>query len=160
MKNIRRDLMRIIAIIAFLALLTMSSIAGAVDFKLGEFNISMNTAATIDHISYASDTYSDYEVNEATFELPLFLSYKVTVLRSLSKPAEEFKGTPIAGFASVSDIKMDGKPAVMILANKFTTVEYVKDDKTLITLQIKEPEGTDFSDSIAETIKSFKATRA
>jgi hypothetical protein len=132
--------------------------AEAVEFKLGEFNISMNTPAPIDHISYTSDTYDDHETNKATFELPLFLNYKVTVLRSLSKPVEEFKSTPITSMASVSDIEMDGKPAVMVLANKFTTVEYVKDDKTLITLQIKESEGTDFSDSIAETIKSFNAT--
>jgi hypothetical protein len=54
---------------------------------------------------------------------------------------------------------MDGKPAVMITAGRFTTVEYVKDDKALITLQIKEAKGTDSSNSIAATIKSFKATR-
>lgn len=154
--------MRLISIIAFLTLTIYAGNAGAVEFKLGEFNIAMNPPGTVDHISYASDTYDDFEVNTATFETPVLptLWYKVTVLRSLSKPVEEFKSTPIAGLASVSDTEMDGKPAVMILANKFTTVEYVKDDKTLITLRFEEAEGTDSSNSIAETIKSFKATRA
>jgi hypothetical protein len=154
--------MKLIAIIAFLALLALNAgNAEAVEFKLGEFNISMNTPETIDHISYASDTYSDYEVNKATFKLPLFLSYEVTVLSSLSKPAEEFKSTPIPGPSVViSNTTMDGMSAVIVIANQYTTVEYVKDEKTLITLQIKEAVGTDFSDSIAETIKSFKATRA
>jgi hypothetical protein len=119
----------------------------------------MTPPATVDHISYASDTYSEAEVYKATFTTGLFLSYTVTVLKSLSKPVEEFKSTPISGIASVSDTEMDGKPAVMILANKFTTVEYVKDDKTLITLRFEEAEGTDSSNSIAATIKSFKATR-
>jgi len=134
--------------------------AGAVDFKLGEFSITMNPPETVDHISYASDPYDDIEVNTATIK-DLFLTYKVTILKSLSEPVEEFKSTPIPGYYdSLSDTKMDGKSAVMILANKFTTVEYVKDDKTLITLRFEEAEGTDSSNSIAETIKSFKATRA
>jgi len=154
--------MKIIAIL-MLAMLLYAGNAGAVEFKLGEFNISMKPPETVEHISYASDTYDDYEVNTATFETPRFigiLSYKVTILKSLSKPVEEFKSTPISGYYdSLSDIEMDGKPAVMILANQFTTVEYVMDDKTLITLQFKEAEGTDSSKSIAETIKGFKATR-
>jgi hypothetical protein len=54
---------------------------------------------------------------------------------------------------------MDGKPAVMLTAGRFTTVEYVKDDKALITLRFEEAEGTDSSNSIASTIKSLKATR-
>lgn len=135
--------------------------AGAVEFNLGEFNISMTPPETVDHISYKSDTYSTAEVNGATFETGLFLlSYEVTVAKVLSGPVEELKGTPIPGYYDpLTDIEMDGKPAVMILANKFTTVEYVKDDKTLITLQFEEAEGTDSSNSIAATIKSFKATR-
>jgi len=133
--------------------------AGAVEFKLGEFNITMNPPATVDHISYASDTYSDFEVNEATFET-VFLSYIVTVLKPLSGPVEGFKSTPISGYYdTLSNTTMDGKPAVEVLAGQFTTVEYVKDDKALITLQFKEAEGTDSSNSIAETIKGFKATR-
>ncbi len=151
--------MRSIAFIAFLALTLCAGNAGAVEFKLGEFNIAMNPPATVDHISYGSDPYDDIEVNTATIK-DLFLTYKVTILKSLSKPVEEFKSTPIPGYYdSLSDTEMDGKPAVMILANKFTTVEYVKDDKTLITLRFEEAEGTDSSNSIASTIKSFRATR-
>jgi len=151
--------MKIIAIL-MLAMLLCAVNAEAVDFKLGEFDITMNPPATVDHISYASDPYDDIEVNTATIK-DLFLTYKVTILKSLSKPVEEFKSTPIPGYYdSLSDTKIDGKSAVMILANKFTTVEYVKDDKTLITLRFEEAEGTDSSNSIAQTIKSFKATRA
>lgn len=131
----------------------------AVEFKLGEFNISMIPPATVDHISYTSDPYSDFEVNGATFNAD-FISYTVTILKPLSGPVEEFKSTPIPGrYDSLSNTEMDGKPAVTILAGKFTTVEYVKDDKALITLRFEEDEGTDSSNSIAETIKSFKATR-
>lgn len=151
--------MRLIAIVAFLALALYAGNAGAIEFKLGEFNIVMNPPATVDHISYGSDPYDDIEVNTATIK-DLFLTYKVTILKSLSKPVEDFKSTPISGIASVSDTEIDGKPAVMILANKFTTVEYVKDDKTLITMRFEEAEGTDSSNSIAATIKSFRATRA
>ena len=159
--NPGKDLMRLISIMAFLALLALNAgNAEAVDFKLGEFNITMNPPATVDHISYASDTYSQAEVTKATFETGLFLKYKVTVTKALSVPVEELKSTPIRGLASLSDIEIDGKPAVMILANQFTTVEYVKDDKTLITLRFEEAEGTDSSNSIAATIKSFRATRA
>jgi hypothetical protein len=150
----------VLGLIFFLIIVLYAGNVEAVEFKLGEFNIAMTPPETVEHISYASDTYSTAEVNKATFKTGLFLSYEVTVLRSFSKPVEEFKGTPIAGLASVSDIEMDGKPAVIILANQFTTVEYVKDNTTLITLQFKEAEGTDSSKSIAETIKGFKATRA
>jgi hypothetical protein len=160
LKEERRDLMKSIAIVAFLALALYAGNAGAVEFKLGEFNITMNPPATVDHISYGFDPYDDIEVNTATIK-DLFLTYKVTILKSLSKPVEEFKSTPIPGYYdSLTNIEMDGKPAVMILANKFTTVEYVKDDKALITLRFEEAEGTDSSNSIATTIKSFKATRA
>lgn len=154
--------MKILTVL-MLAMLIYAGNAVAVEFKLGEFNISMTPPETVDHISYTSDTYDDYEVNTATFETPILpiLRYKVTVLKSSSKPVEEFKGTPIPGYYdSLTDIEIDDKPAVIILANKFTTVEYVKDDKTLITLQFEEAEGTDSSNLIAETIKSFKTTRA
>jgi hypothetical protein len=150
--------MRQMAIIVLLGLILCVGNAEAVEFKLGEFNISMTPPET-GHISYASDTYDESVINTATISPPLFLSYKVTVLTSLSKPIEEFKSTPISGYGSLSNIEMDGKPAVMILANQFTTVEYVKDNNTLITLQFEETEGTDSSNSITETLKSFRATR-
>jgi len=150
--------MKTIAIL-MLAMLLYAGNAEAVEFKLGEFNIAMNPPATVDHISYTSDTYDVADINTANFG-DLFIKYKVTVSKLLSGPMEAIKSTPIPGLASVSDIEIDGKPATMILANKFTTVEYVKDDKTLITLRFEEAEGTDSSNSIAATIKSFKATRA
>jgi hypothetical protein len=149
--------MRLISIIAFLALALYAGNAEAVDFKLGEFNIAMDPPATVDHISYASDTYSQAEVTKATFETGFFLSYTVTVLKPLTISVEECKSTPISG--KWSSTTMDGKPAVMLKAGRFTTVEYVKDDKALITLRFEEAEGTDSSNSIASTIKSFKATR-
>lgn len=151
--------MRLIAIIAFLTLTLYTVNAGAVEFKLGEFNIAMDPPATVDHISYASDTYDEAEINTATFG-DLFIDYKVTVSKLLSGPMEALKSTPIPGYYdSISDIEIDGKPATMILANKFTTIEYIKDDKTLITLRFEDAEGTDSSKSIAATIKSFNATR-
>lgn len=153
--------MRLIAIIAFLTLTLYAVNAEAVEFKLGEFNISMNPPEEAGHISYTSDTYDEAEINGAKFSPDLFLSYEVTVTKALSSPIEELKSTPVPGYYdSLTYITMDGKPAVMILARQFTTVEYVKDDKTLINLQFKEAEGTDSSNSIAATIKSFKATRA
>ncbi len=149
-----------VLLIGILVLALYAGNAGAVEFKLGEFNISMTPPETVDHISYASDAYSDFEVNEATFNPGLFLGYKVTILKTLSGPVEGFKSTPIPGhYDALSNIEMDGKPAVMILANQFTTVEYVKDDKALITMQFEEAEGTDSSNSIAATIKSFRAMR-
>jgi len=150
--------MKVIAIL-MLAMLLCAVNAEAVDFKLGEFSISMDPPENAGHISYTSDTYDVADINTANFG-DLIIKYKVTVSKLLSGPMEAIKSTPIPDLASVSDIEIDGKPAVMILANKFTTVEYVKDDKTLITLRFEEAEGTDSSNSIAQTIKSFKATRA
>jgi hypothetical protein len=151
---------KICVLIALMVLMISAGNAGAVEFKLGEFNIAMDPPATVDHISYTSDTYSQAEVSGATFKTGLYLSYKVTVAKALSVPVEELKSIPIRGLASLSEIEIDGKPAVMILTNQFTTIEYVKDDKTLITLQFEEAEGTSSANSIAATIKSFKATRA
>jgi hypothetical protein len=154
----------VLGLIFSVVLILYAGNAGAVEFKLGEFNISMNTPE-IDHISYKSDTYKDFEVNTASFGVPSSvisdLSYEVTILRPLSGVAEDYKSTIIRSpKVSVSDIEIDGKPATMVLADQFTTIAYLKDDKALITLQFKEAEGTDSSDLITETIKSFKATRA
>jgi len=161
----KKVLNRLSAGLIFLAITALfAGNVNAVEFKLGEFNISMNTPVEIDHISYTSDTYDEYEVNTASFGAPAailpMLSYKVTILKPLSGSVEKYKGTPIrSADVSVLDIEIDDKPAIIILANQFTTVEYVKDDKALITIQFKETEGTDSSNAINEAIKSFDATR-
>ncbi len=109
-------------------------------------------------------SYDEGEVDTTSFGIPSsvlpMLSYKVAIVKPLSVTAEDCKSTPIQGaYDSLSNIEIDGKPATMILANQFTTVEYVKDDKALITLQFKEAEGTDGSNAINAALKSFKATR-
>jgi uncharacterized membrane protein len=142
-----------------LAIASCATNVQAVGFNLGEFNITMSPPETVNHISYSSDAYSDFEINRATFSTML-VDYKVTILKPLSSSVEAHKSTPIPGpSVIITNTTMDGKPAVIVIANQYTTVEYVKDEKALITVQFKEAKGTDSSSSIAAAIKSFSATR-
>ena len=147
--------MRALTALTVLLFLQAVICAEAVEFKLGEFDIKMAPPVSVDHIDHEGHTYSDYEIDKVFFTSDS-IRYIVTVLKPLSGPVEKFKnGYP----GALSNTTIDGKSAILVSSGQFTTVEYVKDDNALITLQFEEVGKTERSDSITETITNFKARR-